>query len=73
MVASVVTKMMTCKADRLMLLPSALVSSVQRTVSTGCRAMSLLLCPRATKFCRKMDIPMAEISGTRRGLLRSGL
>ena len=29
--------------------------------------------PSATQFCRKMDMPMAEISATRRGLLRSGL
>ena len=71
--ASVTTKMMICSAESETLMPWSLASNSQRAVSTGCRAISLLLCPRATKFCKKMDMPMAEISGTRRGLLRSGL
>ena len=55
------------------LFPRLLERRSQRAVSTGCRAISLLLCPRATKFCKKIDIPMAEMSGTKRGLLRNGL
>ncbi len=35
-------------------------------------AMSRAPWPRATQFCRKIDMPMAEISATRRGLPRTG-
>ncbi|MNV87764.1 hypothetical protein D3C71_1819170 [compost metagenome] len=35
-------------------------------------AMSRAPWPRATQFCRKIDIPIAEISATRRGLPRTG-
>jgi hypothetical protein len=40
-------------------------------ISAG-TAISRAPCPVATQFCRKIDIPIAEISGTRRGLLRNG-
>ena len=35
-------------------------------------AMSREPCPSATQFCRKIDMPMAEMSATRRGPPRTG-
>ena len=70
MLMKVTTKMMICIQERLAAKLSGPNSNPPET-STG-MAMSRDPWANRTIFCKKIDMPMAEISGIRRLLPRSG-